>query len=294
MTDRLLMGVGPSPYTGGGGFVGDNLLLEDGYNFLLEDGDQLYLENEAFDPVYDSDAQAYMTAVENADGQELESGVKEAINTFVLGCKSDGIWDAIKASCILAGARTLSGAIQPLVGTAPTNYNFVSGDYDRKTGLVGDGATKYLNINRQGDADPQDNFHMGVYRYSGSSSGNQSLIGNDTTTGGGATLLAVFVGSMLIRNRNGSANFIASTNPLNYTGTNRASSSGYVVRVNGSNNTLSQVSQTPRNEPMYVFAGPNNKTSSRLSFYSIGESLDLALLDSRVSTLISQIGAAIP
>jgi hypothetical protein len=56
---------------------------------------------------------------------------------------------AIKASCILAGARTLAGALVPLAGAAPTNVGpFVSGDYNRKTGLVGDGSTKYLNSNR--------------------------------------------------------------------------------------------------------------------------------------------------
>jgi hypothetical protein len=33
---------------------------------------------------------------------------------------------------------------------------------------------------------------------------------------------------------------------------------------------------------------------ARLAFYSIGESLDLALLDTRVSALITAIGAAIP
>jgi hypothetical protein len=69
----------------------------------------------------------------------LEIGVQSAYNDFVVGCKADGIWDAIKASCILAGARTLSGSLTPLKGAAPTNFNFVSGDYNRKTGLVGNG-----------------------------------------------------------------------------------------------------------------------------------------------------------
>ena len=72
----------------------------------------------------DSDAAAYITAVETADGQALEEKVKIAIDNFVLGCKADGIWSAIKASCILAGARTTNGALVPLVGTAPTLNNF--------------------------------------------------------------------------------------------------------------------------------------------------------------------------
>lgn len=76
---------------------------------------------------FDADALAYITAVETADGQSLEYGVKTAINSFIVGCKVDGIWNAIKSSAILAGARTLTGALVPLKGTAPTNFNFVSG-----------------------------------------------------------------------------------------------------------------------------------------------------------------------
>jgi hypothetical protein len=43
-----------------------------------------------------------------------------------------------------------------------------------------------------------------------------------------------------------------------------------------------------------VFRGTTLYTNSRLAFYSIGESLDLALLDTRVTALITAIGAAIP
>jgi hypothetical protein len=112
---------------------------------------------------YDPDAQAYITAVEAADTQSLEIGVKDAINAFVVGCKADGIWSAIKASCIMAGARTLAGALVPLVGTAPTNFGFVVGDYNRKTGLVGDGNTKNLDSNRLCSSDEQNNVHGAVY-----------------------------------------------------------------------------------------------------------------------------------
>jgi hypothetical protein len=87
--------------------------------------------------------------------------------SFVKGCKNDGIWTAIKASCILAGARTLAGALVPLVGTAPTNFDglFDSGDYNRKTGLIGDGSTKSLDSNRNNNADPQNSKHVSAYGY---------------------------------------------------------------------------------------------------------------------------------
>ncbi len=102
-----------------------------------------------FSGLTDADAIAYVAAVEAADGQALEFGVGKAINDFVVGCKLDGTWSAIKASCILAGARTLNGALVPLAGTAPTNNNFVSGDYNRKTGVGGQWEYKVLGHQSQ-------------------------------------------------------------------------------------------------------------------------------------------------
>jgi hypothetical protein len=111
----------------------------------------------------DADAEAYLLAVEAADGQQLEQTVGDAIDAFVVGCKADGIWAALKASCLLAGARTLSGALVPLVGTAPTPVSFVSGDYNRTTGLLGNGTTKFINSNRSNEADPRNSKHLCVF-----------------------------------------------------------------------------------------------------------------------------------
>jgi hypothetical protein len=84
---------------------------------------------------FDADAAAYLRAVEAADGQALETPVKRAVDDFFKGCKADGTFSALKAACLLCGARTLAGALVPLVGTAPTNNNF------RGCGLQpGDGA----------------------------------------------------------------------------------------------------------------------------------------------------------
>jgi len=126
-------------------------------------------------PALDPDAQAYIDAVELEDGQALEDGVRTAINDFVVGCKSDGIWSAIKSACILAGARTLDGALVPLVGSAPTNNNFVSGDYDRETGLKGNGSTKYLDSNRNNNADPQDDNHNAIYIHTAQTAGTGGI-----------------------------------------------------------------------------------------------------------------------
>ena len=245
----------------------------------------------------DSDAAAYIAAVEAVDGQSLEAGVKTAINSFVVGCKADGIWTAIKASCILAGARTLSGALVPLVGTAPTNFNFVSGDYNRKTGLVGDGSTKYLDSNAAHNIGPQNNAHCSVYAstlrpvglnfYIGAASGSVTNIGGDTSSPRD-TWIIHDTGSGVPRFTDAGLGFKAVA---------RSGSANYVRRTNGASTTVTDAaSVTPPSTGTYTVFGRSGAylVSARLAFYSIGESLDLALLDARVTTLINAIAAAIP
>jgi hypothetical protein len=68
--------------------------------------------------------------------------------------------------------------------------------------------------------------------------------------------------------------------------------------LNGIDTANTAASQTPFDGNVFVF-GDNNAGSlsgsfaGRLAFYSIGESLDLEDLDTRVSALITAIGAAI-
>lgn len=242
---------------------------------------------------YDPDAQAYITAVEAADGQALETAVKDAINVFVVGCKADGIWNAIKASCILAGARTLNGALVPLKGTAPTNNNFVSGDYDRKTGLVGNGSTKYLGSNRSLNADPQDSIHITAYAtvYPAVTT---YMMGAGAASSGAVAM--GYFGSSFARCRSSTADLFGS-NTAGFIGVSRSTSTNYDLRVGQSTASFARASETSPALNHSIFGTDTNTGSrftGRLSFYSIGESLDLALLDTRVSTLMTDIGAAIP
>lgn len=248
----------------------------------------------------DEDVNAYILAVESADGQELEAGVITAIEAFVVGCKSDGIWSAIKASCILAGARTLSGALVPLVGTAPTNNNFVSGDYNRETGLLGDGATKYINANRNHNLDSQNSHHAAVWATSISTTAQRNLYGAANTANNGSGIQIYTNTSYRLRSR--STNFVQSVSNVTNTGLqaiNRSSSASYTFRSNLTDYTINTVSSAPVSTASGIFANiststPSSYTASRVSFYSIGSSTNLALLDTRVSTLMTAIAAAIP
>jgi hypothetical protein len=245
----------------------------------------------------DPDAATYITAVEAADAQALEDPVKIAIDQFVRGCKYDNIWTAIKACCILAGARTLNGALVPLVGTAPTNVNFVSGDYNRETGLVGDGSTKYLNSNRNNNVDPQNSKHVSVFiteaqtrditraaicsRQTGGTTGATHLVSNDTVV-------------TFRVNTTGVSQVTDNSLFTGLYGASRSTSASVARRLNGSSATFSETSSTPTAVPIDIFSRNGADFSNgRFAFYSIGESLDLEKLDTRVTALVAAIGAAI-
>jgi hypothetical protein len=260
---------------------------------LLISGD-LRLRN-TWQPM-DTDAAAYITAVETADGQALEEKTKIAIDNFVLGCKADGIWDAIKASCILAGARTLAGALIPLVGTAPTNNGFIGigTDYVRQTGLVGDG-TKYLDSNFTYTGSFQNNSHTAINLTEQGSLKPVEFIGNGNTSGSTGFTRAGNGTEYIFRQV--SASFaVLSNSSIGFLGASRNLSTSFLYRVGKANYSSNDTSATPLNLSHFVFDGrqAGRTSNARLAFYSIGESLDLALLDARVTALINAFAAAIP
>jgi hypothetical protein len=248
----------------------------------------------------DPDAAAYITAVEAADtaaGQSggLETATKVAIHSFVKGCKADGIWPAIKSSCILSGARTLAGALIPLAGPAPTNVSnlFVADDYNRKTGLKGNGTTKYLNTNRTNESDPATSKHLVVYQTETETrdatrgaigvSSNCELITTATArffrandTEGGSAALSAFVAGTWGVNRSGSA-----TKTLFYAGS-------------ATESTVAQSALPTGNMLIFTRSAGGDRSDGRIAFYSIGISLSLTALNTRLVALINAFGAAIP
>jgi hypothetical protein len=246
----------------------------------------------------DPDASAYIDAVALVEDGYTEPGVQRAINDFVLGCKADGIWTAIKASCILAGAGTLAGALVPLVGTAPTSFDFVPGDYNRKTGLMGNGSTKYLNSNRNNNADPRDNNHnacwvsspdIGALMASSSSNSGQNYLDMPTLT----------ASRFYSRTSLGSASITGAIAAGLY-GHRRSVSSSYLGFCPQGSATFTASSQAAETRPVFLYTRSNDGavfslwSTARLAFYSIGESLDLALLNARVTALIAAFGSSIP
>lgn len=244
----------------------------------------------------DVDAQRYINAVEAADRLPLEDSVKDAINEFVIQCKIDGLWPAMQAVCILMGARTLAGALVPLTGATPSNINFVSGDYDRKLGLTGNSAAgKAINTNCSNTLYPQSDHHMAVYC---TTAPTNALAGIGDFSGGRVQLLGTTV--TIFRHRNSAAPSRSGL-PTGFIGMSRAASNQLQGRSNGGTTTFSDnASEGTLNYNFHVFARsssfglPEVNTNSRMTYYSLGTSINLALYDTRITALYNAIGNAIP
>ena len=197
---------------------------------------------------------------------------------------------------ITKGVARYTSDFTPSTLTAPG----ASSDYNRITGLVGDGSTKYLDSNRSNNADPQNNQHVAVYQTAlGTIVSGRLLSGRDPSTSTGSTQLSD--GDGILANVEGYSRYngtllsITRANAPKFFGLSRSSSSSYTVRQASINTIRNDSSAAPNSTSITIFSNPapNLHTNARVAFYSIGESLDLALLDSRVTTLMSDIATAI-
>jgi len=255
------------------------------------------IKNRLFDP----DARDYILRVEAADGERLESQVRGAINSFVIGCKADGIWTSLVTSCIMAGARTVAGAIIPLRGNAPTNNNFVSGDYSRTLGLLGNDSNKYLATgynNNDTTNFPQNDSHISCYVSASQTDSIGVLVGTNSGLGSRLTLRHGTATQISTQNRNSTSSTLTLA-PIGFQGNTRNNSANFSRRfttASGISDAVATVaSSAGANELMSVFAtgAGVSPTSARMSFYSIGKSLTLSSLDSRVTTLMNTLGRVI-
>jgi hypothetical protein len=228
----------------------------------------------------DADAIAYIAAIEAADGQSLETSTKTAITNFIVNVKAQGGWDAIQSSCILAGARTLNGALVPLKGTAPTNVRLVSTDYSRRNGIsiVSSLATPYLNTNRANNADPQNNKHLIVNITSTLQYPSSFMAGSGTASGDSSIIVNPGAIDFLRIKSNSSSN--TSIEWYGNTGLAGFSRYGSITFAGFSGNNIintnyTAASVTPTSGNITIFDTPTGTVpcSGGISFYSIGTTI---------------------
>ena len=257
----------------------------------------------------------YLDRVRAADGDGLSRGVTNGINTYISGLitaqllgTSGGVISqaasTIKTHGILAAANTLSGCLVPVVGAAPTNVNFVVGDYNRRLGL-GDpsNATKYLDTNRGNTAEPQDSQSISYYIASGTigtmavtptgTTGQTAVFVSPTSTAATSPFRSRSSGSAL-----GTRSMIGVTG---FVGLTRGAAATFTSRNSGVNEVITFTSQTPGAGNIFVFARNNVNAGTtdayanmRCPFYHIGENLNLATLQSLQDQLFATLQAVIP
>jgi hypothetical protein len=197
----------------------------------------------------------------------------------------------------MAGARSVAGAIVPLRGNAPANVGFVSGDYSRKTGLLGDASSKYLTTAYFNSNFPTDNVHISCYVTQAPSLGAniQMFIGQSTGSGGRLWLRCLTTGTLSYKNRilpTGGATIPNEGTTIGFKGHSRSSSNNTILRTSQSNTTNTTNSTSIIDGAIGVFHDGNSSqfSNARMSFYSLGTNIDLALLDTRITTLMTTLG----
>lgn len=279
---------------------------------LAEVSGERYYERDGADLVeaggeLDADAQTLIDAVETADGQALEVVLQNAISSFVVGAKSAGIWTTLNSGAwrLLAGPRTLAGALVLGNGPSPTNNGFVAGDYTRSTGVKSDNTIKYLDTGISNTTLASDDRYFAIYLTEGEAVNSFSIpMGVGLVSDPGAHYLIL---------RNLTANDIGfSMRCLNdtdiytvddlsqaytgYIGNGRDSNANQKTRANGVNNTTLAAASTPVPGNVNVF----NRTTTAsvvtstisVSFYYVGTFLDFTeseVLETLVENYVSAI-----
>jgi hypothetical protein len=264
---------------------------------------------------YDSDAQAYFNNIV-ANSGSIGTSAKSAINTFVQGLKSDGLWSLCNEIGIFVGVDQLAGAVVKLKdgtgGTQPNLVatNLVSGDYvatGSTAGIKGNGSNKYLNtgLNPYALSYSTTNTHIAAY-FTPTTDGSFSiLMGADTAANQNS---ATYLG----KNNGNEGGSIASVNQVILSGgkqgfcmvtTNNSTTQTYYVAGSSAGSGTQSIQSFP-NVNLFLLArsrgtsptpaNPVDFSSRYIRGYSIGtgmSSTQASNFSSRWQTLMTSFSA---
>jgi hypothetical protein len=270
----------------------------------------LFGQAAAVGPVIDADVSAWAANVATADGQSLESGVISAVNTFVTGVKSDGDWTNLDQILILNSVRTLAGAAVPLKGTAPTFYNFVSGDLNRTTGIAGNTTNKYIDSNYAMNTWSPGNIFVGAYQTQARTSAgavNQGIFGSADSTSTNSqyhmfmnqssqvcVVTRYFNTNPKIHNAGGTGTQVDYDQTQSLYALYSNSTSAYTVSNETQTDTVTQAQGTASANNLYYYtygAGTITHYNGTISLILAGNYVSHTNLKSRADTLYSDIAA---
>lgn len=99
---------------------------------------------------------------QQVDGVPLNPTVLAAYQTFYNTLATQGIIPLIDTMGVAFGGATIAGAMVPMVGACGTSLALVSGDYNIRTGIKGNGSTKKLVFPLRADLYTQGDHHWAV------------------------------------------------------------------------------------------------------------------------------------
>jgi hypothetical protein len=244
-------------------------------------------------------AQDYFARVSSAGGTVTHPGpVAAYIDALV--ALGGAYWNTMGTHCIFAGV-TFPGCFVPLRSGmgVPTNFNFVSGDHNSVTGLIGNGSTKYIDSGRNNNADGQNDQSMSVFLSNAVTNTGvaEVFIGTGAVSVSGTTRMARVstAENLVLRNRNSTIDTLTAGPAITagFVGMSRNNSANFVARQPGTTQTIARTSQAALAGNVFVFASNNAGAiefcSERMKAYHIGPSLDLAVLAPLQITLFAAI-----
>jgi len=235
----------------------------------------------------DPDALLYIAKIERADNAALESGVKEAINNFVVACKDTKIWEKLGLVNIMAGARSFTGAITCLKGpiNTLTNANFTLNDYSRKNGFTGDGVNKDFTTGTYWyNAEPLNDYHIAV-----------NIVTLDTVNPhpvwgqGGTTYDQLTYNNIRSRSTTAFSTAISAGIAILY----RDNSSTFDFRNNKTTTTRTSTSQVASGQTFRIFRSGGSFATHTMNFFSSGRAVPLVTYENLITTLLTDIGRAV-
>jgi hypothetical protein len=243
----------------------------------------------------DSDAAAYIAAVESADGSTLPGLISSAIDALVVGLKSDSVWTQITNAFLFVGPARVNGALVPLKGSSPTIGSSVPYDYLRTSGLSNAVSGNTFQLPVSWNAFSQNDHHLSAWINTVTATATAlQLLGPNSFVAGVSEIVVVKTPNTVnVRNQTSSSATARAFTAPGFAGGSRSASGSYTVRANGTSYTESIASQTPAATPVSAFrsGGTFAAAGCRLGWVSVGSALDLSLLEARVSTYMTAVSA---
>jgi len=242
----------------------------------------------------DADAAAFLTAAGITDAT-----ITNAINTLVIGLKTNNLWSNLSAIYPMVGGSASTNKFNlkdPRDLNAAFRLQFSGGWTHSANGALPNGTNAYADTFLISNSLGQNNFHCSIY------SRTQSLLGlqDDIGVWDGQFGISMYTGINITGlNTHSNSNFvnnIANSNTLGFFAQSRIASSEFYLRARGTTNTLTRISETPRaaNFILSRTGNANDEYSRRqLAFATIGLGLtttDIVNLETACNNFQTTLG----